>query len=60
MIIAEPDVVVKEFKKNEKFFLLGCDGIWELKQADELCKMIEDSKDPLTTTAEKLLDSVLA
>lgn len=33
LIIAEPDVVVKEWDKSEKFFLLGCDGIWELKKA---------------------------
>lgn len=48
LISAEPDVVVKNYDKNEKFFLLGCDGIWELKKAEELCKNIDSSSDPIT------------
>ena len=60
LIIAEPDVVEKNFDKSEKFFLMGCDGIWELKNADQLCKQIDESKEPLSTTVESLLDSVLA
>lgn len=38
LISAEPDVIVKNYDQNEKFFLMGCDGIWELKKAEELCK----------------------
>lgn len=60
LIIATPDVVVKNFDKNEDFFLMGCDGIWELKNAEELCNQIKKSKEPLDKTCENLLDSVLA
>jgi len=34
LIIAEPDVVMRNFDKTEQFFLMGCDGIWELKNAE--------------------------
>lgn len=60
LIIAEPDVVERPLDKSESFFLMGCDGIWELKNAETLCKFIDESTEPLTTIVEKLLDSVLA
>lgn len=60
LIIAEPDVIVKEFDKTQDFFLMGCDGIWELKNAEQLCHFIDESKDGLDKTVENLLDSVLA
>ena len=55
LIIAKPDIVIKEFDKNEAFFLLGCDGIWELNNANQLCKLIRESQEDLGKTAEALL-----
>lgn len=39
---------------------MGCDGIWELNNANQLCKLIRESKEPLSTTAENLLNKALA
>lgn len=60
MIIAKPDIVIKDFNQNEDFFLMGCDGIWEINDASQLCKIIRDSKKNLSETAEDLLNKALA
>jgi serine/threonine protein phosphatase PrpC len=30
IITANPDIIKKEFTEDDTFFVLGCDGIWEL------------------------------
>lgn len=37
LISAEPDVVVRELKPEDKFILMGCDGVWEILNGQELC-----------------------
>lgn len=39
---------------------MGCDGIWELKNEEEICEIIKKSKTDLGQTVENVLDSVLA
>lgn len=35
-----PDVEVKNIVAADRFMLLGCDGIWELKSGTETCEFI--------------------
>lgn len=60
-----PDVVSKKIDKNDKFMLIGCDGIWETLQTKEICSIIEqrlnDNPDvKLTVVVEELLDRLIA
>jgi len=50
---------------DDKFILMGCDGIWEILNANELCtivhsRLVSDPKAELVPIVEKLLDKGLA
>lgn len=42
-----------------KFFLLGCDGIWETKTDDKICKFIDKGNNDFKKQAEDLFEYVL-
>mmetsp|Transcript_4404 Transcript_4404/g.686 ORF Transcript_4404/g.686 Transcript_4404/m.686 type:complete len:105 (-) Transcript_4404:273-587(-) len=49
LIISTPDVTCQKLTKDDKFLLMGCDGIWECKTNEELIdfvrKGIDEGKD---------------
>lgn len=64
IIIALPDVVVYKLEKKPRFVIMGCDGIWETTQAQQICDKlypkIKNSPDgKLVPLVEELLDSLL-
>lgn len=60
IIVAMPEVIERKLDGKESFFLMGCDGIWELKTEDELCELIDKSKVELKDTGEDILNKSLA
>lgn len=64
IITANPDIVKKELTEEDDYFILGCDGIWELLSTEEICayvsKHIDDPEMPMTKLAETLLDKMIA
>lgn len=60
LIIANPDVLTRNYDDNDNFLLIGCDGIWETLSTAEIGDFIQKSQLPLKDTTEKLLDKLLA
>lgn len=68
LISAEPDVTKRELKAEDKFILMGCDGVWEILSGSELCSIVQsrldenagNSKYNVSTIVEELLDKGLA
>jgi len=42
IITSFPDVVSKDLTADDEFFLMGCDGVWELLDTEDICKQIDD------------------
>lgn len=40
IITANPDIVSKDFVAEDAFFVLGCDGIWEILSGEEITGFI--------------------
>jgi serine/threonine protein phosphatase PrpC len=38
-VIAEPEVMVRECKPNDKALIMGSDGVWEFISSDEACRI---------------------
>ena len=58
MITANPDIKVIE-NRDIDFIIMGCDGIWEIKQNQEMVEWVRrrlDNKKPLDAILEELLD----
>lgn len=64
IITANPDIVKKEFVDEDQFFVLGCDGIWEILTGKEITEYIAnglaDEKLDMPKMAENLLDKMIA
>lgn len=64
IITANPDIRKQELIEDDCFFILGCDGIWELLSTEEICayvnKNLNDPEVPMTKLAENLLDKMIA
>jgi len=65
IISAFPDVVCQPLESHHKFLLIGCDGVWEMLSANDICLLIDSriSGDPgvkLSTVLEELLDKLIA
>lgn len=64
IITANPDITKKEFTEDDTFFVLGCDGIWELLTTEQICEFVNKNIDnpevPMTKLAENLLDIMIA
>ena len=63
IVIAKPDIEVRDIKRIEDFIVIGCDGIWETLTENEICEFIkknilEDIK--IEIIVEKLLDKLIA
>jgi serine/threonine protein phosphatase PrpC len=63
VISGVPDVLSWPLSKDDKFLVMGCDGIWELLNADIICRMVNakiDNCDDLTLLANEILDEGMA
>ena len=65
LISAEPDITSKKLSKEDKFILMGCDGVWEILNAQKLCEIVlkrleEDHDRQLSKVVEELLDRGIA
>jgi len=58
-----PDVTSHEIQTDDKFLVMGCDGIWEILTMDEICQMAESrlaNTSKCTDAADEILDRGLA
>lgn len=65
IISAFPDVMERKITKDDKYMLIGCDGIWETMIANDMFQLIEKKikSDPninLSQVVEELLDNLIA
>ena len=52
MITAEPDITVTEVLPTDRFFVLACDGVWDVLSNQEICDFIStrlDQEPPMPT-----------
>ena len=62
MITANPDIKIIE-NRDLDFIIMGCDGIWEIKQNHEMVEWVRrriDNRKPLDAILEELLDELLS
>ena len=62
-----PDVTVRARKREDKFILLACDGIWDcltnekcVETIQDIMKQIKPKKDQMHLPVERLFDQILA
>jgi len=58
-----PDIQKRQISKEDQFLVMGCDGIWEILDADEICQIVENGLSKgskVSETAELILDRGLA
>ena len=65
LVSAEPDITSKKLSPQDKFILMGCDGVWEILNAKQLCEIVikrleEDNERQLSKVVEELLDKGIA
>ena len=64
LIIAQPDVVKRVINPDDKFLVLGCDGIWEIMTHDEICWIVDSkirrNNCKLSEIVEEILERGLA
>eukprot|EP01017_Pseudomicrothorax_dubius_P024969 TRINITY_DN265_c0_g1_i1.p1 TRINITY_DN265_c0_g1~~TRINITY_DN265_c0_g1_i1.p1 ORF type:complete len:306 (-),score=84.30 TRINITY_DN265_c0_g1_i1:232-1149(-) len=64
LVIAWPDVKVRNLKQSAEYILMGCDGIWESLTNEEMVdytrKLIKDNQDDLRKSVEDLLEKMVA
>ena len=63
VISGVPDVLSWPLTKDDKFLVMGCDGVWELLNADDICRIVNnkvDDCDDLTLLANEILDKGMA
>ena len=44
-LTAEPEVLTFELDGTEDYFIVGCDGLWDTLNLNDLCKIIYDHRD---------------
>jgi serine/threonine protein phosphatase PrpC len=64
LIVAVPEVKKRHLTADDDFFVIGCDGIWECMQnqdiVDFVAKKLKDKDKNLSKIVEELLDTILA
>lgn len=64
LISAYPDVIKRQLKPEDSFIIMGCDGVWEILTAEEICSIIDNRlKTPsakLSDVMNEILDKALA
>lgn len=64
---AFPDITVRERKKDDKFVIIACDGIWDCLSNEEACESVNKKHDEIKPDkknihkiVEKIFDEILA
>ena len=52
MITAEPDVTVTMLTPQDRFFILACDGIWDVMSCQEICDFVSQRLDSGLSTVD--------
>jgi serine/threonine protein phosphatase PrpC len=63
MITAFPDVTTYKIKSDDLFIVMGCDGIWETMNEDQIGDFFRknlNESTPISTTVGQFLDASLA
>lgn len=63
MICSTPDIVVETLTDDDKFIVLACDGVWDVKTNAEVCDFVGDRLgrgERLLDTMEALLDDCIS
>eukprot|EP01016_Furgasonia_blochmanni_P050341 TRINITY_DN776_c0_g2_i2.p1 TRINITY_DN776_c0_g2~~TRINITY_DN776_c0_g2_i2.p1 ORF type:complete len:337 (+),score=100.29 TRINITY_DN776_c0_g2_i2:71-1081(+) len=63
LIIAFPEIKVRTLTEDDKFIIMGCDGIWETMTNQKIVDFVDERLTqglPLTRVVEDLLDANLA
>lgn len=63
VVCSTPDIVTMELKPQDSFVVIACDGIWDVKTNDEVCRFVVARLRaglPLARVVEELLDDCLA
>ncbi|CAD8201951.1 unnamed protein product [Paramecium pentaurelia] len=66
IIIAEPDVKIEEIQASDKFLLMGCDGVFEIWNHQQIIDYVNSklkqvvTQEDIQIAAEGLLDSIIA
>eukprot|EP01017_Pseudomicrothorax_dubius_P038551 TRINITY_DN5794_c0_g1_i1.p1 TRINITY_DN5794_c0_g1~~TRINITY_DN5794_c0_g1_i1.p1 ORF type:complete len:271 (+),score=46.24 TRINITY_DN5794_c0_g1_i1:118-930(+) len=62
LIIATPEIRTEQINKDDQFLLVGCDGIWEQHNSQEIVDLVQAKLRDMTPkrAVEQLLDELLA
>ena len=52
MITAEPDVSVTTLCSDDRFFVLACDGVWDIMTCQEICDFVSERLDAGISTVD--------
>lgn len=56
MITAEPDITVTEIEEGDRFFMLACDGVWDVMTCQQACDFVrlrlDEGKEPAQIVEE--------
>jgi len=52
MITAEPDVTVTTLGPQDRFFVLACDGVWDVMTCQEICDFVSERLDQGISTVD--------
>lgn len=56
MITADPDITVTEVKPTDRFFVLACDGVWDVLGNQEICDFVSARLDRGMSTEDIVRD----
>lgn len=63
VVCATPDIVTMELKPQDSFLVIACDGVWDVKTNDEVCRFVVARLRaglPMARVVEELLDDCMA
>lgn len=62
-VTADPEIRTEELKPEDRYMIVACDGIWDVKSSQEVCDFISSKMDagvPLDKICEDLCDDCIA
>ena len=59
-VTSKPDIKKFEIKENDKFLIMGTDGLWDEISISDICKIVKENSEKPESIPRKLLDKVLS